>query len=478
MEKFTVPSQTPVSTNGHPRYKAYSLHNFKKIPQIQKLSTEQIFDIEVVGHVFPFKTNNYVIDELIRWDDVPNDPIFVLTFPQKGMLKPDHYEEMAEALKNGADRETVERIANRIRAQLNPHPAGQMDYNVPTLDGQKLTGLQHKYRETVLFFPSQGQTCHAYCTFCFRWPQFVGIDEWKFAMKETELLVEYLRQHPEVTDLLFTGGDPMIMSAKLFEGYIDALLAADLPHLQTIRIGTKSLSYWPYKFTSDKDADRFLNIFEKVAKAGKHPALMGHFSHYRELETPGVQEAIRRIRATGAEIRTQSPLLRKINDDPKVWSKMWRKQVRLGCIPYYMFVVRDTGAQDYFGLPLVEAWKIFRKAYQKVSGIARTVRGPSMSCNPGKVHVVGVGNANGEKVMLLNMIQGKNPDWANRPFMAKYDPEAIWLDDLVPAFGEEKFFFEDELAVMNSDKRNLKFIRKHRSGAAEPFSFDIFSGEN
>jgi L-lysine 2,3-aminomutase len=270
----------------------------------------------------------------------------------------------------------------------------------------------------------------------------------------------------------------MIMSARLFEGYIDTLLAADLPHLQTIRIGTKSLSYWPYKFTSDKDADRFLNIFEKVAKAAKHLAVMGHFSHYRELETPAVQEAIRRIRSTGAEIRTQSPLLRHINDDPKVWSRMWRKQVRLGCIPYYMFVVRDTGAQDYFGLPLVEAWKIFRKAYQKVSGIARTVRGPSMSCNPGKVHVVGVGNANSEKVLLLNMIQGKNPDWANRPFMAKYDPEAIWLDDLVPAFGEEKFFFEDELAMMNNDKRNHKFVRKHHSGVAEPFSFNIYPGEN
>lgn len=478
MEKITIPSTAPLSTYGHPKYKAYSLHNFKKIPQIQKLSREQIFDIEVVGHVFPFKTNNYVIDELIRWEDVPDDPIFVLTFPQKGMLKLHHYEEMAAVLKNGAEREKIERVANRIRAQLNPHPAGQMDYNVPTLDGQKLTGLQHKYRETVLFFPSQGQTCHAYCTFCFRWPQFVGIDEWKFAMKETELLVEYLRRHPEVTDLLFTGGDPMIMSARLFEGYIDTLLAADLPHLQTIRIGTKSLSYWPYKFTTDKDADHILNVFEKVARAGKHLALMGHFSHYRELETPAVQEAIRRIRATGAEIRTQSPLLRHINDDPKVWSRMWRKQVRLGCIPYYMFVVRDTGAQEYFGLPLMDAWKIFRKAYQKVSGIARTVRGPSMSCNPGKVHIIGAGDVQGEKVILLNMIQGKNPDWANRPFMAKYDPDAIWLDELVPAFGEEKFFFEDELARMNSDKRNHKFVRKHRSGAVESFSFDIYRGEN
>jgi L-lysine 2,3-aminomutase len=466
------------SDNGYPKYKAYSLHNFKKIPQIQNLSDEQIFDIEVVGHIFPFKTNNYVVDELIRWEDVPNDPIFVLTFPQRDMLQPEQYKQMVAELKRGADKERIEKVATHIRTQLNPHPAGQMEYNVPTLDGQKLTGVQHKYRETILFFPSQGQTCHAYCTFCFRWPQFVGIDEWKFAMKETELLVEYLRRHPEVSDLLFTGGDPMIMSAKLFEGYIDALLAADLPNLQTIRIGTKSLSYWPYKFFADKDAERFLAIFEKVSNAGKHLALMGHFSHYRELETFAVKEAIRRVRATGAEIRTQSPLLRHINDDPKIWSKMWRKQVKLGCIPYYMFVVRDTGAQDYFGMPLVEAWKIFKKAYQKVSGIARTVRGPSMSCNPGKVHMLGVSKINGKKVMVLSMIQGKNLEWVKRPFFARYDPEAIWLDDLVPAFGEEKFFFEDELALLNSKKRNAKFVRKTRAEDMEPLTFDFYSDEN
>ena len=60
------------------------------------------------------------------------------------------------------------------------------------------------------------------------------MDEWKFAMKETELLVKYLQEHPEVTDILFTGGDPMIMKNKIFSTYIDALLDADLPNLQTI----------------------------------------------------------------------------------------------------------------------------------------------------------------------------------------------------------------------------------------------------
>ena len=425
--------------------KSYTLINFRTIPQIQQMSEETQFQMEVVGNVLPFKTNNYVVEQLIDWDNVPNDPMYVLTFPQKGMLIPEHYDKMASTLRSGADKKEIARVANDIRLQLNPHPAGQMELNVPQLkDGTKLYGMQHKYDETCLFFPSQSQTCHAYCTFCFRWPQFVGMDEMKFAMREGEQLVQYLKEHPEISDVLFTGGDPMIMKASMFSVYTDALLDAKLPNLKTIRIGTKAVSYWPYKFLTDSDADETLKNFEKIVKSGTHLAIMAHFNHLAELSTDPIKEAIKRIRNTGAQIRTQSPLLAHINDDADMWAKMWQKQVSLGCIPYYMFVVRDTGAQQYFGVPLVKAEKIFRTAFRKVSGLARTVRGPSMSATPGKVHVLGVSEINGQKVMALQLLQGRESEWVGVPFFAKYDENAIWLDDLVPAFGE-KFFFEDEL---------------------------------
>ena len=84
------------------------------------------------------------------------------------MLKDEHYDMMASVLKNDPDRKQIQEMANKIRLELNPHPAGQMELNVPILkDGTKLYGMQHKYKETALFFPSQGQTCHAYCSFCF-----------------------------------------------------------------------------------------------------------------------------------------------------------------------------------------------------------------------------------------------------------------------------------------------------------------------
>jgi KamA family protein len=416
------------------------------------MSEETQFQMEVVGNVLPFKTNNYVVEQLIDWDNIPNDPMYVLTFPQKGMLIPEHYDKMANTLRSGADKKEIARVANDIRLQLNPHPAGQMELNVPQLkDGTKLYGMQHKYDETCLFFPSQSQTCHAYCTFCFRWPQFVGMDEMKFAMKEGEQLVQYLKEHPEISDVLFTGGDPMIMKASMFSVYTDALLDAKLPNLKTIRIGTKAVSYWPYKFLTDPDADETLKNFEKIVKSGTHLAIMAHFNHLVELSTDPIKEAIKRIRNTGAQIRTQSPLLAHINDDADMWANMWQKQVSLGCIPYYMFVVRDTGAQQYFGVPLVKAEKIFRSAFRKVSGLARTVRGPSMSATPGKVHVLGVSEINGQKVMALQLLQGRESEWVGVPFFAKYDESAIWLDDLEPAFGE-KFFFEDELKTKYTKK--------------------------
>lgn len=428
-----------------PTLKSYTLANFRDLPQIQKLSEQTQFEMEVVGNVLPFKANNYVVEQLIDWDNIPNDPMYVLTFPQRGMLRPEHFEKMETTLKNNSDKKEIAEVANEIRLQLNPHPAGQMELNVPTLkDGTKLYGMQHKYKETCLFFPSQSQTCHAYCSFCFRWPQFVGMDEMKFAMKEGEQLVQYLSEHPEISDVLFTGGDPMIMKAKIFEKYVETLINAKLPNLKTIRIGTKSLSYWPYKFLTDDDAELMLDVFKNVTKSGLHLAFMAHFNHLTELSTNSVKRAIQEVRATGAQIRTQSPLLAHINDDADMWAKMWNKQVQMGCIPYYMFVVRDTGAQHYFGVPLVRAQEIFRNAYKQLSGLGRTVRGPSMSATPGKVQVDGVVTIKGEKVLSLRFLQGRNPDWAWKPFFAKYDEKAIWLDDLKPAF-EEKFFFEEEL---------------------------------
>ena len=426
------------------KFQALTRNNLDKISQFGNVTGDDLFAMQVVSAVLPFRTNRYVTEHLIDWDRVPDDPVYRIVFPQKGMLGDDDFKRIADLLIRQAPRQEVELAAAEVRAGLNPHPAGQQQLNIPSEDGEIFEGIQHKYRETVLFFPSQGQTCHAYCTFCFRWAQFVGEKELKIASKDAVGLHRYLAAHPEVSDLLFTGGDPMIMKTRVLEGYLRPFMDDPaLAHVQTIRIGTKSLTFWPHRFVYDEDADDLLRLLEEVVRSGRHVAIMAHLNHGQELQTGVVREAIRRIRNTGAVIRSQAPLLANINDDPDVWARMWREQVRLGIVPYYMFVERDTGPRQYFEVPLVRCWEVFRGAIQQVSGLGRTVRGPSMSATPGKVEVLGVQEVAGEKVFVLRFLQGRDPDWVGQPFFAKFDPGATWLDQLEPAFGAESFFFEE-----------------------------------
>ncbi len=421
------------------KFKAITRSNIAALPQWEKVDPDLRRALEVVSLVLPFRSNEYVAGQLIDWDNIPNDPIFQLTFSQQGMLDPADFAQVREGLDHGMTAKELEPTIAAIRRKLNPHPGGQSTHNVPMLDGRPLEGLQHKYRETVLFFPSAGQTCHAYCSFCFRWAQFVETDDVKFAASETSDLVEYVRRHPGVTDILFTGGDPMIMSTATLKRYVEPLL--EVESVRTIRIGTKAPLYWPQRFVTDADADELMRLFERIVGSGKHLAIMTHLSHPVELSTDIAKRAFQRIRATGANMRLQSPVIRHVNDDPDVWARMWTEGVRMGAMPYYMFVERDTGAKRYFELPLVRCWEIFRDAYQQVSGTARTARGPVMSAFPGKCHFLGVVEIEGKKAFALEYLQARRHDLVRRPFFAAYDPHATWYDQLRPLRAADAGFF-------------------------------------
>ena len=465
-------TQSATASTDTERYRPVDLRTVADMPQWALLEDELKSAIEVVGEVLPFRTNRYVMDHLINWSNVPHDPIFQLVFPQREMLGAEDFAAVEQSLRRG-DQERLAADVSRIRMSLNPHPAGQLTHNVPELDGRKLAGLQHKYRETLLFFPAPGQTCHAYCTYCFRWAQFVGLQDIKFQTTETDDLLDYLRTHRDITDVLITGGDPMIMRTKMLRRYIEPLLAPEFDHVQNIRIGTKAVAYWPQRFVSDADADDCLRLFDEMTAAGRHVAIMGHYSHPVELEPDVSREAVRRIRQTGAQIRMQAPLIKHVNDNPAAWAALWRTGVRLGLVPYYMFVERDTGARNYFEVPLVRCYKIFKEAYSNVSGLARSVRGPSMSAFPGKVRILGVMRLRdmmdynlldivrestgfdllGEpdkQFLICDFIQARDPRWVKKPFLAEFDEGASWFDELRPAFGRDRFYFEESDAEEQS----------------------------
>jgi KamA family protein len=429
----------------NPVLKLYSAHDLDALAQMRDLTADQVHDLKVIAQVLPFRTNNYVVEELIDWQRGPDDPMFQLTFGNRGFLRPDLFSQVADTIRHaGFKSEQLQEAVARMRAELNPHPSGQLECNVPAWKGEALQGVQHKYKETILLFPPAGQTCFAFCSFCFRWPQFVNDQSLKMAVRNDLLVADYIRHHHEITDILITGGDPMMMTARKFYEFIERYLAPEYAHIQTIRIGSKVLSFWPYRFLTDPDADQYLRIFEKIAQSGKHLALMAHFNHPRELATEAVQQAILRLQDTGLTLRAQSPLLKHINAEPETWAALWNRQVELGIIPYYMFVARDTGPRDYFKTTLDESLRIYAEAFSKVSGLGRTVRGPVMSAHPGKIQLLGVEQIHHEKVFVLKFLQGRRASWCDRVFFARYDRDASWFDELRPAFGAREFFFEQE----------------------------------
>lgn len=428
-----------------PRYRPIGLQQLPQLPQLEHLSPELRLGIVAAASVLPFRVNTYVVEELIDWDDPLSDPMFRQVFPQPGMLDPPDLAALIELIQGGGSPLQIEARARQIRARMNPHPDDQVSLNRPVLDGEALAGVQHKYPETVLVFPGAGQTCHAYCSFCFRWPQFVQAGAHRFATDTGEEAARYVAVHPEVTDALVTGGDPLVMRAEALRRYLEPLRRVRT--LRTLRFGTKSLAWWPHRFLTDPDADALLRLFEELVGAGYHVAIMAHYAHPREISTPAARAALARVASTGAVVRCQGPVLRGVNDDAEAWRTLWRAQVAAGAIPYYMFMPRDTGPKNWFSVPILSALRIFGEAWRSVSGLGRTVRGPSMSTTWGKIVAEDLLELDGAHHLLCRFVQSREPGLAGRAFLALADERATWIDELRPATGGERFFFQQERAV-------------------------------
>jgi L-lysine 2,3-aminomutase len=220
--------------------------------------------------------------------------------------------------------------------------------------------------------------------------------------------------------------------------------------VRTIRFGTKALAYWPYRFTTDDDADDLQRLFEEVVASGRQVALMAHVSHHRELATNAVQSAIRRIRSTGAAIYCQAPIMRHINDDADTWIRMWSEQQRLGAVPYYMFMARDTGPREYFEVTIATAVEVFREAFRQLPGLARTVRGPVMSTTPGKLVIDGSPSGEPGNTLQARFVQARDPALVGRPFLVNHPPFAVWADELTAAPGTSRDLAE-ALSLVHND---------------------------
>jgi len=353
----------------------------RDIGKIAELSPAERSRLEAVGEKYVFRANDYYLG-LIDWND-PADPIRQLIIPREEELN-----DWGALDASNEQKYTVDR------------------------------GVQHKYPHTVLLLCNE--VCGAYCRYCFRKRLFM--DENDEVTKDVSAGIEYIRTHPDVSNVLLTGGDPLLMSTRRLVEIFEQLRA--IPHVRIIRIGSKMPAFDPYRMLND---EALQEAFRTYSTPTKRIYLMAHFDHPRELTDVAI-EGIDAFIKSGVICVNQCPLIRGVNDDPKVLTELYQKLAWIGCPPYYLFQGRPTAGNEPYEVPIVRGWHIFREALRHGSGLARRARFV-MSHETGKIEILGVD----DRHVYLRYHRARNPEDRGRFMVYKRNDEAYWLDQLEPA---------------------------------------------
>ncbi len=349
-----------------------------RLSEIPQLTNTERAALAPVAERFAFRANEYYLG-LIDWDD-PDDPIRRLVVPRPS--------ELAGSGAWDASNESAVTVQR---------------------------GVQHKYGTTVLLLVNE--VCDAYCRYCFRKRLFANDND--EASNDVSAGLEYIRNHPEVDNVLLSGGDPLLLSTRRLEGVVAALREID--HVRIIRIGSKTPAFNPMRISGDP---QLLDMFRRHSHADRRMYLICHFDHPNEL-TPQSLEALRLVQEAGAICVNQCPIVRGVSDDPEVLGTMWNMLSYIGVPQYYIFQCRPTAGNDPFELPISEAYSIIEEAKTHCSGLAKRIK-YVMSHASGKIEVVGMD----EKFFYMKYHRAKHTDDEQRFFICHRDDNAKWLDDL------------------------------------------------
>ena len=284
------------------------------------------------------------------------------------------------------------------------------------LENVKVLGLQHKYSQTALVLATN--QCPVYCRFCFR-KRLVGLPSREVA-RRFDRVVEYVRSHPHITNVLVSGGDPLILSTPLLEGFL--LDLARIDHLRYVRIGTRTPATFPTRILQDPS---LVEAFRRFLDLGKRLYVVTHFNHPREL-TPEARKAVNLLLEAGLVVNNQAVLLRGVNDSPHTLAQLMTGLVEAGVVPYYLFQCRPVKrVKGAFQVELEEGYWIVEEAKRYLDGLAKRFR-YVMSHRTGKVEIVGIqGN-----YIYLKYHQAADPFNSGLFFRRRLKPGAGWLDDL------------------------------------------------
>ncbi|HKQ49000.1 MAG TPA: radical SAM protein [Phycisphaerae bacterium] len=375
MTNITLPQTGPVAAT--PRRVRY-VKDIDKIPNLPPAEREKL---KQVAERYVFRANDYYLS-LINWND-PHDPIKQLIIPRA--------EELNDWGKLDASNEAAVTVAR---------------------------GVQHKYPHTVLLLCNE--VCGAYCRYCFRKRLFMNDND--EVTNDVSAGIQYIAGNPNVTNVLLTGGDPLLMSTRRLTEIIEALRAID--HVKIIRIGSKMPAFDPWRLLNDAALQ---NVLRKYSTARKRIYLMAHFDHPRELTDEAV-DGIDCFIKCGVICVNQCPLIKGINDDPAVLSDMYRQLSWIGCPPYYLFQGRPTAGNEPYEVPIVRGWNIFREALRHGSGLARRAK-YCMSHETGKIEILAVDDLH----IYLRYHRAKDEKNRGRFMIYKRKDDAYWMDQLEPA---------------------------------------------
>ncbi|MBW5448548.1 KamA family radical SAM protein [Cohnella sp. CFH 77786] len=354
------------------------------IGRIEGIQEQEREKLRRITEKFVFRVNDYYL-KLIDWKD-PSDPIRKLVIPNA--------DELGEYGRWDASDEDT-------------------NYVVP--------GCQHKYASTALLLVSE--VCGAYCRYCFRKRLFRN--DVKEAVTDVEPGLRYIAEHPEISNVLLTGGDSLILGTPKLRSIIARL--REIEHVKIIRLGSKLPVFNPMRIYED---EALLDTIRAFSRPEKRIYIMAHVNHPREITSEAVRgfEALHRA---GAIVVNQTPVLRGINDDPQVLAELLDRLSWAGVTPYYFFVNRPVAGNRAFVLPLAEVYDIVEKAKARTSGLGKRVR-LSMSHASGKIEILAIENGKA----YLKYHQSRDGHYG-RFMTLDCPPGAAWFDDLP---GNEKYW--------------------------------------
>jgi lysine 2,3-aminomutase len=214
--------------------------------------------------------------------------------------------------------------------------------------------ITHRYPDRALFLVSP--VCASYCRFCTR-RRKVGDPE-KIPLNQYDSAFEYLAAHPEIRDVILSGGDPMMLSDRRLEYILQRLRA--IPHIEIIRIGSRITSHLPERITPE-----FCEMVRKY-----HPVYMNtHFNHPSEL-TPASVGALARLADAGVPLGCQTVLLRGVNDDPQVMKELMQKLLKARVRPYYIYMADQVAGGEHFRTQVEKGLEIVKALRGWTSGLA------------------------------------------------------------------------------------------------------------